>query len=148
MRLWKGTELKTSMFYVTESRKSNCDGEQVAALRFWILKITTLCCFPIAAFCAVHKPNYHTAKQCLPLSGVALLFCYCMLRDGRGLEVTAIRLWRPNTASVVQWLEFLATDPEIQVRFPALPHFLRSSGSGTGSAQPREYSWGAAWKKK
>jgi hypothetical protein len=29
------------------------------------------------------------------------------------------------------------------VRFPALPDFLRSSGSGTGSTQPREYNWGA-----
>jgi hypothetical protein len=28
------------------------------------------------------------------------------------------------TASVVQCSEFLATDPEIQVRFPALPDFL------------------------
>jgi hypothetical protein len=36
--------------------------------------------------------------------------------------------------------EFLATDPEIRVRFPALPYFLRSSGSGTGSTQPREYN--------
>jgi hypothetical protein len=29
------------------------------------------------------------------------------------------------TASVVQWSEFLATHPEIRVRFPAPPHFLR-----------------------
>jgi hypothetical protein len=43
--------------------------------------------------------------------------------------------------------EFLATDPEVRVRFPALPHSLRSSGSGTGSTQPREYNWGATWKK-
>jgi hypothetical protein len=41
---------------------------------------------------------------------------------------------------VVQWSEFLATDPEEQVRFPALPDFLRSCGSGTGSSQPREYN--------
>jgi hypothetical protein len=34
------------------------------------------------------------------------------------------------TASVVQWSEFLATDPEVRVRLPALPDFLRSSGSG------------------
>jgi hypothetical protein len=32
-----------------------------------------------------------------------------------------------------QWPEFLATDPEVRVRFLALPDFLRSSGSGTGS---------------
>jgi hypothetical protein len=43
-------------------------------------------------------------------------------------------------------LVFPATDPEIRVRFPALPDFLRSSGSGTGSTQPREYNWGVTWK--
>jgi hypothetical protein len=40
--------------------------------------------------------------------------------------------------------EFLTTDPEARVRFPALPDFLKkkktSSGSGTGSTQPREYN--------
>jgi hypothetical protein len=43
-------------------------------------------------------------------------------------------------ASVVQWSEFLATDPEVRVPFPALQDFLRSSESGTGSTQPREYN--------
>jgi hypothetical protein len=52
------------------------------------------------------------------------------------------------TASVVKWSEFLATDPEVLVRFPALPEFLTNIGSGTGSTQPREYNWGATWKKK
>jgi hypothetical protein len=32
------------------------------------------------------------------------------------------------------------SDPEVRVRFPALPDFLRSSGSGTGSTQPRGYN--------
>jgi hypothetical protein len=37
--------------------------------------------------------------------------------------------------------EFLAKDPEVRVRFSALPDFLRSSGgSGTGSTQPREHN--------
>jgi hypothetical protein len=36
--------------------------------------------------------------------------------------------------------EFLVTDPEVRVRLPALPDFLRSSGSGTGSTQPHEYN--------
>jgi hypothetical protein len=34
----------------------------------------------------------------------------------------------------------VATDPEVRVRFPVLPDFLRSSGFGTGSIQPREYN--------
>jgi hypothetical protein len=35
-----------------------------------------------------------------------------------------------------------------RVRFPALPDFLTSRGSGTGSTQPRDHNRGAAWKKK
>jgi hypothetical protein len=31
-----------------------------------------------------------------------------------------------------QWSEFLGTEPEVRVRFWALPDFLRCSGSGTG----------------
>ena len=34
-----------------------------------------------------------------------------------------------------------------RVRFPALPDFLSSRGSGTGSTQPREVNWGATWIK-
>jgi hypothetical protein len=36
--------------------------------------------------------------------------------------------------------EFVATDPEVRVLFPALPNFLRSSEFGMGSTQPREYN--------
>jgi hypothetical protein len=39
--------------------------------------------------------------------------------------------------------EFLATDPEVRVRFPALPDFLRCNGSGTGKSKPLEYNCGA-----
>jgi hypothetical protein len=35
----------------------------------------------------------------------------------------------------------LATNPEVRVRFPEIPDFKRSSGSGTGSNQPCEYNW-------
>jgi hypothetical protein len=48
---------------------------------------------------------------------------------------------------VGKWSEFLATDPEVRVRFSALPDFPRSSGSGTGSTQPREYNL-TTWKEK
>jgi hypothetical protein len=50
-----------------------------------------------------------------------------------------------STASVVKWSEFLATDPEARVRFPALSE--KSSGSGTESTQTHEYNRGATWWK-
>jgi hypothetical protein len=34
----------------------------------------------------------------------------------------------------------MATDPEVRLGFPALPDFLRSSGSETVSSQRREYN--------
>jgi hypothetical protein len=40
--------------------------------------------------------------------------------------------------SVVHWPEFLTADPEVPCSIPALPYFLSSTGSGTGSTQPRE----------
>jgi hypothetical protein len=40
----------------------------------------------------------------------------------------------------------LATDLEVRIRFLALPDSLRSSRSGTGSTQPREYNWWATWR--
>jgi hypothetical protein len=40
-------------------------------------------------------------------------------------------LWSSGQSS---WLQILRS----RVRFPALPDFLRSSGSGTGSTQTRE----------
>jgi hypothetical protein len=41
------------------------------------------------------------------------------------------------------WLQI----PRSQVRLPALPDFLRSRGSGTGSTQPRVDNWRATWMK-
>jgi hypothetical protein len=43
-----------------------------------------------------------------------------------------------ENASVVWWSEFLAAVPEILGSIPALLHFLRRSGTGTGSTQPRQ----------
>jgi hypothetical protein len=45
-------------------------------------------------------------------------------------------LWSSSPSS---WLQIQRS----RVRFPALPDFLRSSGSGTGSTQPREDNCGA-----
>jgi hypothetical protein len=42
-------------------------------------------------------------------------------------------LWSSGQSS---WLQIQRS----RVLFPALPDFLRSSGSGTGSTQPRQYN--------
>jgi hypothetical protein len=43
-------------------------------------------------------------------------------------------LWSSSQSS---WLHI----EKSRVRFPALPHFIKSSGSGTGSTQPPEDNW-------
>jgi hypothetical protein len=70
-------------------------------------------------------------------SGMAELYLHWPIRvhEGKIWPICYIFL----TASVVWWSEFLATDPEARVRFPALPE-KKCSGSGTGSIQPREYN--------
>jgi hypothetical protein len=57
---------------------------------------------------------------------------------GSTLSVFKRKRYTVMTASV--WSEFLATDLEVRVRLPALPDFLRSSESGTGSTQSHEYN--------
>jgi hypothetical protein len=43
-----------------------------------------------------------------------------------------VYVWGESTASVVQWSEFLATDTEARVRFPALPEKKRVVGLEQG----------------
>jgi hypothetical protein len=65
----------------------------------------------------------------------------CSLHPRVLFNVQRLPLWSSNQSS---WL----LTQRSWVRFPALPNFLRSSGSGTGPIRLREHKWGAVWKKK
>jgi hypothetical protein len=57
------------------------------------------------------------------------------------VQKCGLPLWSNGQSS---WLQIQKS----QVRFPAPPDFLRSSGSWTGSIQPREDSWSYVIKKQ
>jgi hypothetical protein len=66
--------------------------------------------------------------------------------SGSKRKASYVLYWRPPLWSSGQ--EFLVIDPEVRVRFPALPDFMRSSEPETRSTRPHECNWGATWKKR
>jgi hypothetical protein len=57
----------------------------------------------------------------------------CGVASQNTVHFANLLLWGPPLWSSGQ-------SGKVRVRFPALPDFLRSSGAGTGSTQPREYN--------
>jgi hypothetical protein len=97
---------------------------------------------------AVRFSPMHTAMS--PVNSIDLLDFWsvdvmCFLWGTNWIYICYVEESRPPLWSSGQssWLQIQRPG----FRFPALPDFLRSSGSGTGSTQPREYNWGATWKK-
>jgi hypothetical protein len=117
-----------------------------------VISQTTELCIRIVFFPYVQPPPPFPSRI---LARWPNHFCTCNGNETRRYFAISVRvaqsLWplvqEPSNASVVYWSEFLATDAEVRVWFSALLDFLRSSGSGTRSTQPREYNWGATWKK-
>jgi hypothetical protein len=68
----------------------------------------------------------------LRLSDRNSIGCNVDIIDGYISELR-LSLW---PSGQISWLQIQRS----RVRFPAVPDFLRSSGSGTGSTQPREYN--------
>jgi hypothetical protein len=99
--------------------------------------------------------SYITLKRRLTLwlhshmntsSSARLIFKWLSLSEGsRAQRMTTVSTRPPLWSSGQSfWLQI----QRYRVRFPELPDFLRSNGSGTGSTQPREYNWGATWMEK
>jgi hypothetical protein len=119
-----------------------------------ILLCTTTTCFGPDRWPSSGK--MYTKKYSWPaVSSLAGRHCgYIRLTRATWLRVLCMKRinWTLNERSnplcglVVRssWLQIQSS----RVRFPALQEFLRSSGSGTVSTQPREYNWGATWKKR
>jgi hypothetical protein len=61
-----------------------------------------------------------------------------MLQDGRSRLKVSVRSLDLSIYLIPLWLSGQIS--WLQIRFPALPDFPRSSGSGTESTQPREYN--------
>jgi hypothetical protein len=63
--------------------------------------------------------------------------------DGTVVQCTSVDCRNINSLSVSWYL--ILWNNSSRLRSPALPDFLRNSGFGTWSTQPREYNWGATW---
>ena len=75
-----------------------------------------------SSICLLHR------KLVLILSGIYPVIYFLFVRH---FSVIRYPLWSNGQSF---WLQIQRS----RVRFPALPDFLSSSGSGTGSTQPRE----------
>jgi hypothetical protein len=104
-------------------------------ISFKIIKLLPLFCSTCFGHHCVHHQELLIAAHAVSghLSIISIVFVY-----------KRPPLWSSGQSF---WLQI----KRYRVRFPALPHFLSSSGSGTGSTQPREpreVNWGATWIKR
>jgi hypothetical protein len=109
-----------------------CSAEEEEEKR-WSLCICVMTC---SAFSSLAQGRIYGLSRNLNCSMIVLHFLYCFLQYNMGPP-----LWSSGQSSCLQiqrsWVQFLA-----------LPEFLMSSGSGTGSTQPHVDNWGATWMEK
>jgi hypothetical protein len=124
---------------------NGCHFEQILSFCIKICKEVTICystspIFMVTIFLFL-------VTECMMLSCVLLRGTHivCIRTEPRANELFWDLYMTPNSKASGQrfWLQIQRS----RVRFPALSDFLRSSGSGTGSTQPREDNWEASWKK-
>ena len=107
-----------------------------------VIATETSCSWTVAEYACVEfwlciSHAFSTQKR---LQNIGLAAFFNLLES----EFVEVYGWLPLWSSGQSfWLQMQRS----RVRFPAPPDFLSSSGSGTGSTQPREVNWGATWIK-
>jgi hypothetical protein len=90
------------------------------------------------------RPYLNSTRSCVDTSySLAMEELYPELS-----ELIDAELW--TTWRLVHWkADLYIVAEQICAQYQSLVfHCRKSSGSGTGSTQPREYNWGAIWKKR
>jgi hypothetical protein len=83
-----------------------------------------------------------------PLSEPVRCFSSCSTDFSQQIAQVVLFLFLHVTPLWSSGQSFCLQIQRSRVRFPALPGFLSSSGSGTRSTQPHEVNWGATWIKR
>jgi hypothetical protein len=98
-----------------------------------------------------------TTKKAWKLTQCGLVFWFfCILLKVQPINIVSelsycsiAPYYREARGSIVGWGTMLqAVRLQVQYWMRSFWDFLRSSGSGTGSTQPREDNWGATWMTK
>jgi hypothetical protein len=133
---------------------------EIIKIQYWFfcfIKCATflnkkLCCL-LQCIVYLHCLCLNTRRCCInSIDGFLTFFCCCKFGVFRFFDSikSAFNLWDLLWRWLALWSNgqrsWLQTQKP-RVEFPVLPDFLHRSGSGTGSTQLREDTWGATWKK-
>jgi hypothetical protein len=164
-----GGEVDHSLPSSAEDKNTNCNWDSLFPER----SVTPMCKFRVIKTRHLEVTHHHWGYAAVPLSGHVLRRGHCLIfhaikyillvnkscthpriEDGHvflnilhrvQLFVRMVGIWPALWYSgQSSWLQTQRS----RLRFPALPDFLRSSGSETGTIQPREDNWGATWMEK